>query len=265
MRTSSLVVSASVLIAIIIISVSVSVRVELNSASADTLGAAETTEFLPQPAALSIEIPSDVAAMPTATATLSLAPNVALAVPARPAKQPAAAAQRVQPQRSQPSVQPAPEPDKRPTLGTAQQYPTRLTIPAIDLDSRIVPVGVNGKGEMDVPSGGTSDVGWYKGGPKPGSVGSAVLDAHVFAAFKDLRYVNVGSFVYVQTSGGTKLRFKVVDSRVYKLSELTSQMLFEQNDARRLNLITCAGAYIPSIDTYDHRLVVYAIFDGEEL
>lgn len=149
-------------------------------------------------------------------------------------------------------------------MGTSEQYPERLIVPSLDMNVAIQPVGLNEKGEMDVPSGSSSNVGWYKDGTMPGNVGSAVLDAHVFAVFKDLRYLKIGSPIYVETRGGTKLRFKVVDSRVYTLSELTSDMLFGQHDARRLNLITCAGTYIPSINTYDHRLVVYAIFEDEE-
>src|SRR5262249_24099907 len=139
---------------------------------------------------------------------------------------------------------PVEEPKKQPTLGTSQQYPERLVIPSISMNVQIIPVGLNEKGEMAVPNGASSDVGWYKGGTMPGNMGSAVLDAHVFAAFQDLRNVAIGSYIYVQTEGGTKLRFKVVDSRVYALSELTSPMLFGQNDARRLNLITCAGMYV---------------------
>ncbi len=141
------------------------------------------------------------------------------------------------------------------------QNPARVSIPSIGLDTSIIPVGVNRKGEMDVPDGSTMHVGWYRGGPQPGQVGSAVLDAHVFAAFRDLHKVEVGAEIIVDTEFGTKLRFVVHDTHVYKLGDLTSQMLFGQNDGRRLHLITCAGD--PVGDTYSHRLVVYAQYAGE--
>jgi sortase (surface protein transpeptidase) len=141
------------------------------------------------------------------------------------------------------------------------ENPARLSIPSIGLSTRIIPVGVNKKGEMDVPDGSTMDVGWYRGGPRPGQIGSSVLDAHVYAAFRNLRYVKVGEEIIVESAQGTKLRFVVEDSRVYELSELTPQMLFGQNDGRRLHLITCAGK--PVGDTYSHRLVVYARYVGE--
>jgi sortase (surface protein transpeptidase) len=110
---------------------------------------------------------------------------------------------------------------------------------------------------MEVPPGHSNDVGWYKNGTIPGNVGSAVIDAHVYAAFEKLRYVKVGSEVIVENANGERLKFVVNDSRVYKLGELTSGMLFGRRDARRLNLITCAGQPTADGNTYTHRLVVY--------
>ncbi len=145
---------------------------------------------------------------------------------------------------------------QKPTKQTAQ--PVRLIIPAIGLSAPIESVGLNSSGEMAVPSGDSTDVGWYKNGTIPGNIGSAVLDAHVFAAFEKLRYLKVGSEVYVENADGARLKFVVNDSRVYRLGELTSGMLFGKRDARRLNLITCAGQPTADGNTYTHRLVVYA-------
>ncbi len=141
--------------------------------------------------------------------------------------------------------------------------PTRLVIPSINLDNRVIPVGVNSKGEMDVPDGKTKDIGWYKGGPRPGERGSAVLDAHVYAAFADLRYVKVGDEIIVEMENGRSVRFIVEESTVYKLGDLSPQLLFNRNDKKRLNLITCAGKPTADGSTYTHRLVVYAVYAGD--
>src|SRR4051812_40469377 len=61
---------------------------------------------------------------------------------------------------------------------TGADYPVRLSLPAIGLSDAIIKVGLNAEGEMAVPSGNSSNVGWYKDGTLPGEVGSAVLDAH---------------------------------------------------------------------------------------
>src|SRR4051812_39392157 len=58
------------------------------------------------------------------------------------------------------------------------KYPVRLIIPSIKLDTQVVDVGVNKKGEMDVPAGTTKNVGWYQNGIIPGDLGTAVMDAH---------------------------------------------------------------------------------------
>src|SRR5258708_3642379 len=100
------------------------------------------------------------------------------------------------------------------------KYPVRLVIPSIKLDTRVINVGLNEKGEMDVPNGKTKDVGWYKDGIIPGNTGAAVIDAHVFAAFSNLRYLKVGSDVYVITAQNKKLHFVVTESTVFKLHEL---------------------------------------------
>src|SRR5258708_1660959 len=84
-------------------------------------------------------------------------------------------------------------------------YPVRLIIPSIKIDDQIVKVGVTDNGEMDVPDGKTKNIGWYMYGTVPGEVGSAVLDAHVFAAFKSLHNLKQGSDIYVIMSDGEKL------------------------------------------------------------
>lgn len=152
------------------------------------------------------------------------------------------------------------EQTKKITKQTA--HPVRLIIPSIGLDAPIDPMGVNSKGEMDVPDGQTPNVGWYKHGTIPGNTGSAVIDAHVFAAFSDLKDVAVGSSVFVVNADGEKLEFKVGNTNVYRLGDLSSGKLFSRKDARRLNLITCAGERTADGSTYTHRLVVYTTLIG---
>lgn len=136
--------------------------------------------------------------------------------------------------------------------------PTRLIIPSIGLDVHVEHLGVNAKGEMDVPDGGTDNVGWYRKGTIPGKVGSAVIAAHVFAAFSELNQLSAGSDIYIVTEKNERLHFVVQDAKEYALADVSPAHLFNRKDARRLNLITCAGQFIPSMDTYSRRLIVYA-------
>ena len=147
-------------------------------------------------------------------------------------------------------------------LAQAQSYPTRpvrLIIPSIKLDAPITPVGTNAKGEMDVPSGKTKNVGWYKDGTVPGENGTAVIDAHVFAAFSKLKNLKAGSDIYVVTATNERVHFVVGGAKTFTLNAITSRDLFGSDGAARLNLITCAGSLTKSKTTYEHRLVVYAV------
>ncbi|HEV3245369.1 MAG TPA: class F sortase, partial [Candidatus Paceibacterota bacterium] len=142
-------------------------------------------------------------------------------------------------------------------VATVSSSDPRLVIPAINLNDPIVNVGVTSSGDMAVPDGKTSQVGLYDGGPQPGDVGAAVLDAHVFAAFSKLNDLSVGDDIYVQKDG-QQLHFVVTAVKTFALSEITSADLFTPTSDRDLNLITCAGNLTPDSSTYDHRLVVYA-------
>jgi sortase (surface protein transpeptidase) len=157
---------------------------------------------------------------------------------------------------------PAPLPDPQQLvseLTEGNDYPVEVTIPSIHLDSPIIDVGVNAKGEMDVPDGNTKNIGWYQDGTIPGNIGSAVFDAHVFAALKDLRYAKVGDDIYVKTKSGKELHFRIEQSTLYKTTEVPVQTLFNHADKARLNFITCAGKLTYDRSTYDHRLVDYAV------
>jgi len=136
--------------------------------------------------------------------------------------------------------------------------PVELTIPSIGLNSPIVPVGLTAQGAMDVPDGSTNNVGWWEGGTIPGDVGSAVLDAHVFAAFSKLHTVSVGSTIVVRMKSGATHRYVVEETTRYPLADVPRERLFNQKDATRLNLITCAGTLTDDRATYTQRLIVYA-------
>ncbi len=138
------------------------------------------------------------------------------------------------------------------------QTPAALAIPSIGLGSPIVPMGLTQEGDLDVPDGTTNNVGWYAKGTVPGEMGSAVLDAHVYAAFSNLDEVRKGDIIYIAMKDGATREFKVTGSKVFKLSELSSEELFNQKGGRYLHLITCAGELTPDKSTYTHRLVVYA-------
>jgi hypothetical protein len=142
---------------------------------------------------------------------------------------------------------------------TIADAPTWIMAPSIGLFSPMQGVGINEKGEMDVPSGDSNNVGWYEYGALPGQDGTAVLDAHVFAAFRDLHKVEPGEYIYIFMQSGKILSFMVKEKALYDLSTLSPYTLFEPyNASKKINLITCAGWWSPLASTYTHRLIVSA-------
>lgn len=141
--------------------------------------------------------------------------------------------------------------------------PTQLIIPKIKVNSPIVAMGLTEEGKMAVPDNYT-EVGWYKFGGHPGEKGSAVMGAHlddgknIPGVFKRLKYLNIGDDIYVATSENNILKYKVIDKKVYAHNAKETSEVFAQSDKARLNLITCHGTYMPKLDTYDQRIVIFA-------
>jgi hypothetical protein len=87
--------------------------------------------------------------------------------------------------------------------------PVRLLIPALSVDAPVQSVGraTSSPEEMGVPTNFT-DVAWYNEGPTPGTLGSAVIDAHfngkqlqkaVFYDLKTLELGDVGLYIVDET------------------------------------------------------------------
>lgn len=150
----------------------------------------------------------------------------------------------------------AAEPSEFPAASAAK--PASVSIPSIKLNSKIVPMGLTKGGDLDVPSGKTNNIGWYAAGTTPGEVGSAVLDAHVYAAFKNLHSVKVGQDIYVTMDSGATLHFKITEKKTLSLKAISADEFYNDASGKNLHLITCAGTFSKNTGTYSHRLLVYA-------
>lgn len=150
------------------------------------------------------------------------------------------------------------------TEDTAHTLPERLLIPRLNIDASVQHLGITKSGDMAAPNNFV-DVSWYKFGTVPGDVGSAVIAGHednalaLDGVFKHLEDLELGDDVYVTTEGGARLRFKVVDKKIYpyNLTGPELEKVFTRADKARLNLITCAGKWLAEAHTNDQRLVIY--------
>ncbi len=156
-----------------------------------------------------------------------------------------------------------------PSVQVEPAHPTRLVIAAIGLDAPIESVGILANGDLDTAHASPwLDVGWYNQGPRPGEQGSAVIDGHVDrpgnspAVFGRLRNLHKGDEVQVVDSAGKTLHFRVTDVAYYTPQNAPLQNIFGNTGGKYLNLITCAGDWIPSQNQTTLRLVVYTTLIG---
>ncbi len=142
-------------------------------------------------------------------------------------------------------------------------FPVHLRIPKIKVDANVQQVGITAKGNMSTPNNFT-DVGWYKYGPAPGQVGSAVIAGHVNnginfpAVFSDLGSLTKGDDIFISDDSGKLLHFKVTGNAIYDYNARVDEVFYQKN-GKFLKLITCTGTFIPEFKTHDRRLVVSAI------
>ena len=140
--------------------------------------------------------------------------------------------------------------------------PVRVRIPSIGVDASVRAEGLAPDGSMAVPP--VREVGWYAPGSAPGDEqGSAVLAGHVDydgvrGAFFALRSLPEGSEVVVTDTTGKDRRFRVTERFQVGKSALPLRRLFRRTGAPALTLITCGGAFNPSLGHYADNIVVVA-------
>lgn len=143
--------------------------------------------------------------------------------------------------------------------------PMRVRIPAINVDTKVFPVGLDPNNAIAIPED-IRYVGWYELGVPPGvDRGSAVLVGHRdgrvqgHGVFYDLGYLSPGDKVYVKTSAGDELPYKVVARELIKKKSLPYAELFAVDGDPRLTLISCGGYYDRNNGGYQDNVVVTAV------
>ena len=151
-----------------------------------------------------------------------------------------------------------------PVVTVVADVPAHLIIPSINVDALVENVGIQSNGDLGTPQQRPWEgVGWYNNGPRPGQAGSAVIDGHLDrpggypAVFWDLGKVQVNDMVMVVDVSGKTLKFRVTRTAAYPPQDAPLQEIFGDSGGTYLNLITCAGTWIPSQHQTTLRLVVY--------
>lgn len=146
---------------------------------------------------------------------------------------------------------------------TVPGLPLRLKIPKIRVDTAIESLGLTKEGDLAAPAE-PDNTGWYNGGPRPGWVGSAVIDGHFGyanntpAVFDNLHTLKASDEIFVEDDKKITYKFVVTELKSYGAND-DATAVFRSNDGRaHLNLITCQGVWSKNSASYSNRLVVFA-------
>jgi sortase family protein len=139
--------------------------------------------------------------------------------------------------------------------------PTRLRIAALDVDAKLVDLGLDANGELEVPED-WNQPGWWKGGPRPGEPGAAVIVGHLDgpggpAIFANLRSLERGQKVTVSGKHGYRVQFVVQHTEAVSQSNFPTKRVYKRGGPPTLRLITCFGSWDSSSQRYTENTVVF--------
>jgi LPXTG-site transpeptidase (sortase) family protein len=142
-------------------------------------------------------------------------------------------------------------------------FPVHLDIPSLNVHATLERVGRTPTGALDAPAG-PIDAGWFDEGPRPGQIGSAVIDGHSGwkdgdpAVFDRLSQLRVGDSIYVIDDKGTTVAFVARKISLIGEHDDPTDIFISDDGQAHLNLITCGGAWNKVLQSYPNRIVVFA-------
>ena len=144
----------------------------------------------------------------------------------------------------------------------APDRPRYLSIEKLGVkNARILPMGVNMKGELDTPRN-IFDVGWYESSGKPGQGGTLMIDGHnggphVHGVFKNLPDLKTGDIIKIERGDGEVFKYKVAENVTVDLAEADKYMataaVSPESGIESVTLITCTGEWSQAQGTYLSR------------
>jgi len=140
--------------------------------------------------------------------------------------------------------------------------PVALNIPAIRVRTALEELGRTPQGTLAVPTS-TTVAGWYTGSPRPGEIGSSIIDGHIDSTlgpgvFFRLRLLRPGNLMYVRRADGALAVFRVSAEHMYAKADFPTEQVYGPVPDAELHLITCGGVFDPATGSYLSNVVVYA-------
>jgi Sortase domain len=150
----------------------------------------------------------------------------------------------------------------------ARSLPLSIWIPAIGVNSRLLYVGLNPDGTIQVPPLNdlplTNEAAWYKYSPTPGQLGPSIIEGHVDSlsagpsVFFRLGALKPGDLVYITLADRQVAVFKITGVRLYAKDQFPTSTVYGNTDYAALRLITCGGSFDEQSHHYNSNVVAFA-------
>ncbi|MGJ5799885.1 class F sortase [Streptomyces europaeiscabiei] len=144
-----------------------------------------------------------------------------------------------------------------------RSVPVRLLIPAIEVDTPVIRLGLAPDGTVEVPPITAHDrAGWYQHSPTPGQTGPSVILGHVTVGrygdgvFRRLARLRRGDRIRARLENGTTPEFTVDSVRTVAKADFPADEVYGNVDRPALRLVTCGGPRTG--DEYRDNVIVFA-------
>ncbi|MFF1480771.1 class F sortase, partial [Streptomyces sp. NPDC058301] len=140
---------------------------------------------------------------------------------------------------------------------------TGLAIPYLSLKAPVVGLGLDPERRLATPPVDDPKlVGWYRGGPTPGEMGTAVAVGHRdtrtgAAVFANLAVLKPGRLVEARRADGRVAVYTVDAVHKYDKARFPNEEVYGPRNRPELRLITCGGKFDHK-KGYASNLVVFA-------
>jgi LPXTG-site transpeptidase (sortase) family protein len=157
------------------------------------------------------------------------------------------------------TVDAAPPDDLRNGFGPR---PVFLKVPSIDVDTTVIPIGVDPGGALAVPR--RADLtGWWSGGQVPGEDGPTVIVGHfdskvAAGVFSRLKEVEAGDLITLDQSDGSSFLYAVVEVERLQKTAFPTTKVYGKTPNSTLRLVTCGGKWDRKTKHYVDNTIVYA-------
>jgi sortase (surface protein transpeptidase) len=152
--------------------------------------------------------------------------------------------------------------------GLPKGAPCRMVIDSIGVDAPVIELGLRSNGTLEVPTV-YSEAGWWKGGGKPGKIGSTVIVGHIDnrrgpAVFYKLPQLKAGDVVTIMRVKRKPVRYVIEDLGRWAKSNFPSEIVYAATPIAELRLITCGGVFNRSTGHYTDNIIAFGRMIGRD-